>query len=193
MTTSMMGYTGPRGAAGSNLRGNTTGGSFGGDVVPKGYKLGQVQQFSPEQMQLFSQLFGHLGPGSFTSRLAGGDEDIFKQVEGPQMRQFQALQGQNASRFSGAGIGARRGSGFQNSQGQLTSDFAQDLVSKRQGLQRQALMDLMGFSNQLLGQRPTERFLNKKAPSFLENLGVSFGGGLGQGIGGALSGLFGGG
>jgi hypothetical protein len=70
------------------------------------------------------------------------------------MRQFSALQGGLASRFSGAGMGARRSSGFQNTASQANSDFAQTLQANRQGLQRQALMDLHGISQGLLNQQP---------------------------------------
>jgi len=150
-----------------------------GNKIPSGYKAGRMQQFTPEQMQLFSSMFGHLGPDSFLSKLASGDESTFSQVEAPALKQFSGLQGNLASRFSGMGMGARRSSGFQNTSNQAASDFAQGLQSKRQDLQRQALGDLMGFSNSLLGQRPYENFLTEKKPSFLESLM----GGLGQGLG----------
>lgn len=158
--SSMLGNTGMRGAAGSSSGQNMT-----GNVLPKGSRAGQLQQFSPEQMQLFQQLFGNLGPDSFLAKLAGGDQSTFEQLEAPAMRQFQGLQGQTASRFSGMGMGARNSSGFQNTTNQQTSDFAQALQSQRMGLQQQALTDLMGFSNQLLNQRPNEHFLiNKQQP-----------------------------
>lgn len=134
----------------------------GGDVIPKGYKAGQMQQFTPEQMQLFQQMFGQVGQGSFLSKLAGGDQGAFEQLEAPAMKQFQELQGQTASRFSGAGMGARRSSGFQNAMGQQTMDFAQQLQSQRLGLQSQALQDLKGISGDLLNQQPYERFMIKK-------------------------------
>jgi hypothetical protein len=129
-----------------------------------GYRPAQLQQFSPEQMQLFQQMFGQLGPDSFLSRLAGGDEQMFNQIEAPAMRQFQGLQGNIASRFSGMGTGARRSGGFQRTMNQASSDFAQELQSQRMGLQRNAIQDLMGMSNQLLGQRPYENMLIKKDP-----------------------------
>jgi hypothetical protein len=141
----------------------------GGNKIPKGYQSGQMQQFTPEQMQLFQSLFGHLGEGSYLSRLAGGDQSFFDEVEAPAKRQFSGLQGNLASRFSGMGTGARNSSGFQNTATQASSDFAQDLQSRRQGLQRQAITDLMGMGNQLLGQRPYEQFLTKK-PDFLSKI-----------------------
>jgi hypothetical protein len=164
----------------------------GGDKIPKGYKQGQLQQFNPQQMQLFSQLFGNVGPDSYLSKLAGGDQAMFDQIEAPAHRQFQGQIGQLASRFSGMGTGGRHSSGFQNAGSAAASNFAQDLQSQRQGLQRQALQDLMGFSEMLLGQRPTEKFITPRKNTFLEDLGVSFSGGLGKGIGAAATGGWGG-
>jgi hypothetical protein len=168
----MSSLSGNMGSTG-NLSGSRmkSGGGITGDVIPKGYRSGQLQQFTPEQMQLFSQLFGHVSPDSFTSRLASGDESAFGETEAPALRQFQELQGQMGSRFSGMGMGAQKSSGFRNTMGQMGSDFAQQLQSQRQGLQRQAIQDLMGYSTKLLGQSPYERNLIKeeqKKPSFWE-------------------------
>ena len=148
--------------SGGNSTGGNMKGSLKGDKIPKGYEQGQLQQFSPEQMQLFSKLFQYLGPDSFLSKLIGGDEGQFEEMEAPAHRQFQGQLGQIASRFSQGGTGGRRGSGFQNTTTAAASNFSQDLASKRQELQRNALSDLMGFSNQLLGQRPQDRFLVEK-------------------------------
>src|SRR5271156_1764295 len=93
-------------------------GGMQGNKIPSGYKQARLQNFTPEQFELFQQLFSHLGPGSYLSRLAEGDESLFSEMEGPAMRQFQELQGDLASRFSGAGMGARKGSGFQNAANQ---------------------------------------------------------------------------
>lgn len=163
---------------------STYGATGSGNKIPSGYKRGQLQQFTPEQMDLFQSLFGHVGPGSYLSRLAAGDESLFSEMEAPALRQFSGLQGQLASRFSGmGGTGARRSSGFQNTMNQASSNFAQDLQSRRQDLQRQAIGDLMGMSSNLLGQRPYDQFLTEKKPSFLESLFGALTGGLGQGIG----------
>lgn len=163
--SSMIGNTGMRGATGGS-----SGQGMTGNVIPKGTRQGQIQQFTPEQMQLFQQLFGQLGPESFLGKLAGGDQSMFEQLEAPAMRQFQGLQGQTASRFSGMGTGARHSSGFQNTANQQTSDFAQALQSQRMGLQNQAIQDLMGLGNQLLGQRPYEQFLMKKPKPWWQEL-----------------------
>lgn len=171
---SMMGSRGP---TGGNVGGTSTG-KYSGDKLPSGYKAGQMGQFTPEQLQLFQSLFSHVGPESFLSKLAGGDQGSFEEMERPALRQFGALQGNLASRFSGMGMGARRSSGFQNAASGQASNFAQQLQSQRQGLQKQALEDLLGMSGQLLGQRPSERFLQEKEKSFWEKL-------LGAGIRGA--------
>jgi len=164
-------------------------GSMGsGNKIPKGYQMGSMQNFSPEQMNLFRSLFSQVGPDSYLSKLAGGDEDIFNQIEAPAMRQFSSLQGNLASRFSGMGSGARRSSGFQNTANQAASDFAQDLQSRRQGLQQQALRDLMSMSGELLGQKPYENFLYEKEQPFWQKI---LGGALPL-AGAGLGGLFGG-
>lgn len=174
--SSMTGATGMR--SGQNMTGNK---------IPKGYQQGQLQQFSPEQMQLFQQMFGQVGPESFLGKLAGGDQSQFEAMEAPAMKQFAGLQGQLASRFSGMGMGARRSSGFQNTANQATSDFAQQLQSQRMGLQRQAIQDLMGMSGQLLGQRPYEQFLTPKQKPFWQELVGNLAGGVGSGLGTAGS------
>jgi len=180
----MVGATGLN--PGITATGGLSGGGLSGNKIPKGYKQGQLQQYTPEQMQLYGQQFAHVSPESYTGRLAAGDEDIFNQIEAPAFRQFNQLQGQLGSRFSGMGSrGSRRSSGFQNTAGQLGSDFAQDLASRRQELQRQAINDLMGFSDQLLGQRPYQQFLVEKPP---EQKKAGWGGALSGGLKGASTG-----
>lgn len=185
MGTSLTGYQGMAGPSGRT-----------GNKIPKGFSQGQFQQFNPQQMQLFQQMFGQVGPESYLSRLAGGDQDLFNQMEAPAMRQFSALQGNIASKFSGGGGGpgamsSRRSSAFQNNMGQEASAFAQDLQSQRQTLQRQAISDLMGMSNQLLGQRPYDQFIVEKQQK--SNPWSSFASGLGGAIPGAAMGFLTGG
>lgn len=160
-----------------------------GNKIPSGYKSGRLQQFTPDQMQLFQQMFQNLQPESYLSKLAGGDKTQFDQMEAPALRQFGEIQGNIASRFSGMGMGARRSSGFQNTMNQAASNFAQDLQSRRQLLQQQAIKDLMGLGNDLLGQRPYDNFLVPKSGGFLNSLG----GGIGGAIPGAISGFMAGG
>jgi hypothetical protein len=175
---------GGQGAAPTGKTKSNTSTGFYKEKVPSGYSKGKLQQFTPEQIDLFQQLFGNLGPDSFTSRLAGGDQNQFEQMEAPALRQFNELQGGLASRFSGmGGTGARRSSGFQNASTSAASNFAQDLQSQRMGLQRNALNDLFNMSNTLLGQRPFETTITEKPKSFLHSAGVALAGGLGQGLG----------
>lgn len=185
MSSSMYGGQGMRGPTGSSSSPSGT----GGNVIPKGYRQGQLQQFNPEQMQLFQQMFGHVGPDSYLSRLAGGDEGIFNQIEAPALRQFGQLQGNIASRFGGmGGTSGRRSSGFQNIMSQASTDFAQNLQSQRQSLQQNAIKELMGLSNELLGQRPYEQFLTKKEMPFWKQmlLGATIGANeFGKQVGGA--------
>lgn len=176
-----------------NMRGPT--GRIG-NKVPSGYKSGQLQNFTPDQMQLFQQLFGQVSPDSYTSRLAGGDQSSFDQMEAPALRQFNEIQGNISSRFSGQGDGGRQSqggrhsSGFQNTITSAGSNFAEQLQSNRQQLQRQAIQDLMHMSGSLLGQKPYDNYLlpKKRKPSFLQSLL----GGAAPLAGGAIGGYFGG-
>lgn len=171
-----------------------------GNKIPKGYKTGRLQQYTPEQMGLFQQMFAHTAPGSQLSKMASGDQESFAPQEALAQRDFQNFQGQLGSRFSELAPGAmsaRRGSGFQNAATQGSQDFALQLSAQRQQLQRQALADLMGISGSLLEQRPYEQFLVKKQqkPSFGSRLfgaaapiaGAALGGAFG-GPGGAMLG-----
>lgn len=131
--------------------------------IPKGYKKGTLNNFTPEQMQLFRQSFSDVGPDSYLSRLAGGDQSMFEEMEAPAFRQFNELQGNISSRFSGmGGTGSRRSSGFQNTMNSAGSNFAQDLASRRQSLQQNAIKELAGLRSELLGQKPQENFLVEK-------------------------------
>ena len=141
--------------------------SMTGDKLPKGYEAGQIQKFTPEQMELYRRSFAQAGPDSYLSKLAGGDQAAYDQLEAPALRQFQGLQGNIASRFSGGGGGpgslsSRRSSGFQNTVNQASSDFAQQLQSQRMGIQRQAMQDLRGLTSDLLSYEPYERFAIQK-------------------------------
>jgi len=160
-----------------------------GDKIPSGYRKGQLQQFTPEQMKLFQQMFGQVGPDSYLSRLAGGEQGMFEEMEAPAMRQFSELLGGLGSRFSGMGdLGGRKSSGFQNTATSAASNFAQELQANRQNLQRQAISDLSGLSGQLLGQRPQENFLTEKRQK--QGGSGGWGGLAGAGLG-AAGGFFG--
>ncbi len=178
--------------------------SWSGDKLPSGMRTGQMANFDPQQMGLYRKGFEQVSPDSYLSKLAGGDQSAYAEMEAPAMRQFSGLQGDIASRFSGMGSGARRSSGFQNSMGAAASNFAQELASQRQQLRRQAMMDLSSMSQQLLQQRPYERFAYEKqkkqspwgglagaAVGGIAGLAVgnpALGASLGYGIGNSMSG-----
>lgn len=157
----------------------------GAPKAPKGYR--SFQQFTPDQMKLFKQSFGDVGPDSYLSRLAGGDQAMFDEIENPALKQFSGIQGQMASRFSGMGLGGRKSSGFQNTINQASMDFAGQLQSQRQNLQQQAIKDLMGLRGQLLGQQPYGLVQKQQSPS-----SSGWGSLIGAGVGG-LGGFFAGG
>jgi hypothetical protein len=154
-------YTGSYGNMSSKFRPP----SSRGEIRPSGYKKGRINQFGPEQEKLYNQLYGLIEPDSFLARLLGGDQSAFQQIEAPALRQFEQLQGQTASRFSGMGsTGARRTGGFQREMSSAASNFAEQLASNRLGLQRQALQDMGQFAEFLLGQRPYESAYFQKKP-----------------------------
>lgn len=159
------------------------------EKIPSGYKKGSINQFTPEQNQLFQQMFGHVGPDSYLSKLAQGDQGTFDEMEAPALRQFSGMQGNLASRFSGmGGLGARKSSGFQNTMNSAASNFAQELQSNRQNLMRQALQDLMGYSGELLGQRPQENFLIKKQQNPWVDIAGKFAGAIPGAVAGYMTG-----
>jgi len=166
-----------------------------GDTIPEGYSTASLQNFTPKQMKLFKRNFKNVGKNSYLSKLAGGDQSFYDEIEAPALRQFSGIQGNIASRFSGGGGGqgamsSRRSSGFQNEMSGAASDFAQDLQSRRQSLQRQALLDLQDISQQLMGQRPRDRSLVQRPQE--DDSGSGWGGLIGAGLG-AGAGFFAGG
>lgn len=181
------GYKGNYGPAGANIN------------KPKipGYNVGQLPQFTPDQMSLFKGLFGaqpgiEAGIGQL-SKLASGDESMFGQLEAPAYTSFNRLLGQIGSRFSGQGMGGQRSSAFQNAVSGAAGDLAQGLQSRRLALQQQAIAELLGLGENLLGQRPYQNVLTEKSPGFWRSLigGLGEGAGaLSKGIGGYLGGGF---
>ncbi len=154
-----------------------------------GYNVVQTPRMSPEMMQMVQQLRGKVEPGALgavgqLSQLAsGGNEDMWKQLEAPAMRQFGQLQGNIASRFSGAGMGARRSSGFQNALSSESTDLAERLQSQRLGLQQGAQNQLMSLYSQLMQMDPYEISLMEK-----KKKGLNWGGGLKGAVSGATAG-----
>lgn len=139
-----------------------------GSKVPKGYKQFQLQQFTPEQMEMFKGLLPYLGNESWLAKLAGGDEGEFEKIEAPLKREYGEMLGGLSSKFSGMGMGGQKSSGFQNTMTSAASNFAQELGAKRHGLKSQALKDLFEMSNMMMGQRPYETGLVEKGPSTMD-------------------------
>lgn len=159
------------------------------------YKLRQVPNFSPEQMQLFQSLLGRSQKGTqggvdFLSQLASGDEGAFAQDEAPAYSAFNKALGNIGSRFAGAG--ALGSSAFQNATSGAAANLAENLQSKRSGLRQSAIDQLLGLSSSLLSQRPHENILEQEDEGFdwgglLGGIAGSFGGpalgALGKGVG----------
>lgn len=167
----------------------------------------QLPNYNSQQQELFSRMFGDVGPDSYLSKLASGDQSTFEQMEAPAMKQFQGMQSGLASQFSGGlgggpqAISARRSSGHYNAQNQAASDFAQQLQSNRQNLRMQAIQGLHGMSMDLLNQRPFDYVEKQRRQkrnwfgSFMggaaSGIGGLIGGPIGSAIGGGIGGLFG--
>lgn len=161
-----------------------------------GYNQVQSPKLSPEQQQLFSQVMGIGQNGikntvdQLSQRASGGNEQYWQQQEAPAMRQFNELQGNLASRFSGMGSGARRSSGFQNTLNTGASELAEKLQSNRQNLQSDAMKQLLSLYSNLMGTETFDTSFvpgKSKGKSFLEELLPSLLQGFGS-IGGTVGG-----
>jgi hypothetical protein len=175
-----MGY-GMASPTGQSQRGNPTG-TFK-EKRPHGYQKYAMQNFTPEMMDKFMEWMRFNDPDSDLYKMAQGDQSYYDQLEAPALKQFSALQGNIASRFSGAGMGARNSSGFQNTLGQAGSDFAEKLQAQRLGLQRQAQQDLFSNYNNLLNQKPYDQGYVEKKPRQSSGWGALIGGGVGAAAG----------
>lgn len=161
------------------------------EKTPSGYRQFAQNKFDPLQEQVYSGAFGLLGPQSFTSRLAQGDQSAFGEMEEPALRQFNDITGGIASKFSGMGMGGRSSSGFQNALTSAGQDFASQLQSKRLELRNQAIKDMMGMSKEFLNFEPQETGLVKKRqkqPTWLQQGYLKASEGLGRGLGMAATG-----
>jgi hypothetical protein len=176
------GYFGGKSSSSSNqgrqLQGR--GGPMGQNPQIPGYESGYLNQYTPEQQQLFKQQIGMTGPNSQLGRLAAGDQSQFAQLEAPGLQQFNELLGGIRSEYGGAG--GEMSSGAQNAQTTAASSFAQQLQSNRMGLQRQAMQDLRGMSQELLGNRPYEQYILPQQQSGLQSFFTGIAPGIAQGL-----------
>lgn len=127
-----------------------------------GYDTRHIQNFTPEQLNLLESLIpanqkGAVAGTDFLSRLASGDENIFKEIEAPAHEKFQEFLGEAGSKFGH--LGATGSSGFQNLISGESSRMAQDLASQRTGLRTKAIESLLSQSKNLIGERPYENVL----------------------------------
>jgi hypothetical protein len=136
-----------------------------------GYKHRQIPNMTPAMMELMQALTQGLTPGAasgtdFLSKLAGGDESMFEQLEAPAYAAFEKLLGQTGTRFSD--LGARDSSYFENAVAGQGVELAQNLQSQRLGIRNQAIQSLLGNSQQALNQRPYENIVTPKEPSWFD-------------------------
>lgn len=142
-----------------------------GNIIPSGYSQGRLQNATPEQMELLKYLQGLIGPESDIGKRLSGNEEYLKTLEKPAWRNFQEVQSAFGNKFSSLGLG--NSGAAQAMKSRTGREFSENLAAQRQTLQRQAVQDLMGISNQLLGYSPYENFLvenPKGARSGFENL-----------------------
>lgn len=155
----------------------------------------QIGNKNPQQMEMFRQ-FG-MGSNENISKMlqqlgglaGGGDEETWRQLEAPALRQFGELQGGLASRFSGMGTGARKSSGFQNTMGGAAADLSERLQGQRLGYQRDAQDRLMELYNSLMGEDMFETSLIPKKKKWWET-GLEGLSGIGGNAAGTLGGYY---
>lgn len=167
-----------------------------GGLGSTGYKQVTLNTKNPEQMGIFNS-FDQGSRGGIQSGLANlsglarGDQSQFEQLEAPAHRQFGQLQSQIASRFSGMGTGARRSSGHMNAQSGAATDFAERLQGQRMGLQQNAIQQLLGIGQNLLGQDMFDSHFMPKKKKWYEELLGSVVPGIAKGAGyGLTNGIF---
>jgi hypothetical protein len=130
-----------------------------------GYNQVSTPNFTPQQMQLLQKLIGSIGGGaekglSKLSQIASGEEGAFEELEAPAYAAFNKNLGTLGSRFSQYGAGDS--SAFQNAVSGAGAEMAQNLQGQRTQMQMDAIQKLLGFSTDLLGQKPYETSLLQK-------------------------------
>lgn len=134
-------------------------------TAPSGYDIRQVPNMTPEMKQFFGKLMNAIGPGAekgagFLSKLASGDEEMFKQLEAPAYAGLERGLSQTANRFSQ--FGAQDSSAFENALSGQSAELGQNLQSQRTQLMMSAIDKLLGQSQSLLGQKPNENVLQQQ-------------------------------
>ena len=139
---------------------------------PKGYSSYAnplMNQFTQDHLRnLMQQISPHTtGAISQLGQMAGGQGDISNYKE-QQMSDFQQnVLPQILQQFGSFGSG--RGSGLNNALASATQGLGQNLEARREGLQSDAISQLLGLNSQLMGQRTHEYGLVQKPKSGLSS------------------------
>ncbi len=133
-------------------------GLSGGSILPHNYEIGSIQKFTPEQNKIHQYMGDLLGPSGYLSKIAGGDESFFQEMEAPALRQHQAITSGAGSRFGNLGLGNAKSGGFSMPSSSF-KDFAAALQANRTQQRMSAINSLMSGSNAYLSHKPTEKLL----------------------------------
>lgn len=134
-----------------------------------GYELLETPAMGGDQRQIYDLLKSQFMQGApdLYSQLRGqasGSPQAFAGLEGPLRQQFQEqILPQIGMQFGLTGT--NKSSGFQNTLARAGQQFGSDLAAQRASLQQNAMQQLLGLGNTLLGT-PTSQFALGKRPSF---------------------------
>lgn len=159
--------------------------------IPQGYDTFNYETMGGGQKQLYdylqSMMMNQGGKGMQNLfGMAGGDQDLYSQLEAPAMRQFQQQIAPGiANRYTGSGL--KGSSGFENSLANAGSNLAENLQSQRMGYQQHAMDRVMELMERLTGMSTNQAGLVQKPQtdwagmfSSLANTGLSMIPGLSQ-------------
>lgn len=128
--------------------------------LPSGYKMFEIPNMGAEGKQIYDMLKSQFMQQA--SGLASGRPEAFAQMEAPIRREFQeSILPQIGAQFGLSGT--QKSSGFQNALSSAGRSLAENLQSQRYNMQRQSLQDLFGLGQTLLGNQPTEMFMQQQA------------------------------
>ena len=141
-----------------------TGGKPPKTKIP-GYSQYQIDKFTPEMKQLYDSMVGSVGPGAVSgtdwlSKIAGGDESAFEEMEKPAYNAFEKQLGSIGNRYSH--LGALDSNYFENATAGAGRELQENLQSKRTKLRQEATNSLLDQSNRLMDKEPYEHFMKKK-------------------------------
>lgn len=164
---------------------------IGGSALFGGKQSDRVQQLptmTGEQQSALRNALSQFASGGGTGGalqhyqdLLSNDPSKMAAFEAPAMRQFnERIVPGLAERFSA--VGGQRSSAFPQALSQAGADLSERLSAQRAQLQGQAAQGILGYLNQLLGQKSFENIYQQGGPSFLGALAPGIGQGLGAGL-----------